>query len=121
MFNMTSINNLAAEINRQLALYANQTDEKVQQIAEKIANDGVDDLRNKSPKNKGDYAKSWDKKKVGKRFVLHNKKHYRLTHLLEKGHAKVNGGRVAAQPHIKPVEQKMIDEFEDELRRELIR
>lgn len=116
-----NVNNLAAEINRQLALYANQTDEKVQQITEKVADDGVDKLKVSSPKSPGGgkYAGSWTKKKVGKRFVVHNKKHYRLTHLLEKGHAKVNGGRVAAQPHIKPVEQKMIDEFEDELRRRL--
>lgn len=118
-----NVNNLAVEINRQLALYANQTDEKVQQIAEKVTDDGVDKLKVSSPKSPGGgkYAGSWTKKKVGKRFVVHNKKHYRLTHLLEKGHAKVNGGRVAAQPHIKPVEQKMIRDFENELRRGLSR
>ena len=117
----TDINNLAAEINRQLALYARQTEETVDVIAEKVANDGVELLKANSPKSPGGgkYARSWTQKKVGKKFVIHNKKHYRLTHLLEKGHAKVNGGRVAARVHIAPVEDRVIDEFEADLRREL--
>jgi hypothetical protein len=110
---------MAAEINRQLALYANQTDESVQRIAEEIAAEGVEMLKAESPKRFGDYAESWKVKRVGKVFVVHNKDHYRLTHLLEKGHAKVNGGRVEARVHIAPVESKMIENFEDELRREL--
>lgn len=118
---MTSIGNLAAEINRQLALYANQTDETVQQIAEKVAQEGVEQLKAKSPKDTGDYAKSWTYRKVKGKFVVHNKNHYRLTHLLEKSHALRNGGRSRAQPHIRPVEQQMIRDFEDELRRGLNR
>ena len=120
---MTNIAQLAAEINRQLALFANQTGEKVQEIAEKTAQDGVAELKVESPKDTGDYAKSWTYKKVtrgkGSKFVVHNKDHYRLTHLLEKSYAKRNGGRSTPQPHIKPVEQQMIQEFEDELRRGL--
>ncbi|MEQ6353941.1 HK97 gp10 family phage protein [Lysinibacillus sp. M3] len=111
------VDNLASEINRQLALYAHQTEEKVNDIAGKVANEGVELLKANSPKSPGggDYAESWARKKVGKKFVVHNKEHYRLTHLLEKGHAKINGGRVGARVHIKPVEDRMIQEFEDEL------
>lgn len=117
----TDINDLAAEINRQLSLYANQTNETIEVIAEKVAKDGVELLKANSPRSPGggNYAKSWAFKKVGKKFVVHNKKHYRLTHLLEKGHAKVNGGRVEARVHIAPVEGKMIERFEGELIREL--
>lgn len=116
---MASIGQLAAEINRKLALYANQTDEKVQQIAEKTAKDGVEKLKVNSPKNTGDYSKSWTVKKVKGNLVVHNKEHYRLTHLLEKSHALANGGRSTAQPHIKPVEKQMVRNFEDDLRKGL--
>ena len=122
---MTNIAQLAAEINRQLALFANQKSEKVQEIAEKMAQDGVAELKVKSPRDTGDYAESWTYKQVkltkgrGVKFVVHNKDHYRLTHLLEKSYAKQNGGRSTPQPHIGPVEQQMIQGFEDELRRGL--
>lgn len=73
----------------------------------------VKELRATSPKSKskrsGTYAKGWTKKKRGKVIVVHNKE-YQLTHLLEHGHAKVNGGRVDAQEHIKPVEKHLQDD-----------
>ena len=43
-------------------------------------------------------------------------KEYRLTHLLENGHAKVNGGRTRAFPHIRYGEQVANTFFEEQLR-----
>ncbi|OXS66080.1 hypothetical protein B1B04_24345 [Lysinibacillus sp. KCTC 33748] len=108
----TNINDIATEINRTLANYAHGVGEDIEKVAEKVAKEGAQQLKTRSPKSPGggDYAKGWRAKKVGKQWVVHNVK-YQLTHLLEKGHAKVNGGRVDPRVHIAPVEDEMIDQF----------
>lgn len=106
-----NVNQLANEINRQLAQYANVVEENVEKVAQKVAKDGVKTLKLRSPKLTGSYAKGWRAKKVKGKWVVHNATDYQLTHLLEKGHVKVGGGRVPAKVHIAPVEQKMIEEF----------
>lgn len=75
-------------------------------------------LREQSPKRTGSYARNWTYRTEGKGSTLiptistvHNDKHYRLTHLLEWGHANKGGGRTPAHPHIKKVEQQVIEEF----------
>lgn len=72
----------------------------------------------------GAYSKDWTKteqqtSRLSKQIVVHNEDHYRLTHLLENGHALKRGGRtygsVPAYPHIYPVEQEVIKVFEDDV------
>lgn len=114
-----TVNDLAREINRQLSMYSGHTDASVDAVAKQVAIDGVEKLKATSPRRYGDYAESWTYRKVRGKYVVHNKDHYRLTHLLEKSHALIGGGRSRKFVHIKPAEEKMIEEFEDGLRREL--
>lgn len=106
-----NINDLATEINRTLAEYAHGVGEEIAKVAENVAKDGAKTLKLRSPEKTGDYRKGWKVKKIGTRWIVHNSTNYQLTHLLEKGHAKVGGGRVAARVHIAPVEEEMIDEY----------
>lgn len=42
-----------------------------------------------------------------------------LAHLLENGHATKNGGRTRAFPHIRPVEERIIEEFFDAVKQKI--
>lgn len=117
------IDQLAAEIARGLAEYSQDVVEKVNVSSEAVGKAAVKRLKQTSPKRPGSgkYAKSWAIKtepEVGQpaKRVIHVKApHYRLTHLLEKGHAKKGGGRVEGIPHIRPAEEEVIREFTREV------
>lgn len=90
----------------------------------------VNKLKSTSPKRAkggGAYAASWTKKQKRTRHgietVVYNKEHYRLTHLLEKGHVIRNQfgtyGRVEGDGHIKDVEEWAVDELINKLERQL--
>ena len=111
------IDQLAAEIAKGLAEYSQDVVEKVNVSSERIGKEAVKRLKQTSPKKTGKYAKSWTmttEKAIGQPHtrIIHAKApHYRLTHLLEYGHAKVGGGRVEGRPHIRPAEEEVIREF----------
>lgn len=102
---------IAQAILDELERYSKIVDEDVQTLAETVAKEGAYRLSVVSPEQTGSYKTGWRAKKVKGKWVVHNATNYQLTHLLEYGHAKVNGGRVGARPHIKAVEEEMIDEF----------
>lgn len=108
---------LSKELATILGQYTSDVEEELEEAKKDITDEGVSDLRSTSPIRKGKYARGWRKKKQGSAYVIHNATAYQLTHLLEKGHAKRGGGRVAARPHIQPVEEKMIKDYEKRVER----
>lgn len=106
-----SISDFADTITSELEKYSNVVDEDVQKLAKQVATDGMEKIKTNSPINTGGYKTGWRVKKQGEKYIVHNATNYQLTHLLEFGHAKVSGGRVAAKPHIKKVEIQMINDF----------
>ena len=111
-----NITRLANEINRQLAMYTGAVEEDVKAAAKRTAMEGAAKLKTVGPTRTGDYRDGWVAELKNGKWIVWNPTRYRLTHLLEKGHAKIGGGRVAARPHIKPVELQLIRDFEQRVR-----
>ena len=112
------VDSLSKEIEKALKEYTEEVEIALDNTKKDLARQGIKELKAKSPVRTGKYAKSWTRKKRGKKIILHNKE-YQLTHLLEKGHAKRGGGRVAARVHIAPVERGLHTSAEGILRRKL--
>lgn len=114
---------LADTIKKELDALEEDTIDTMKKAVQDAADTAVKDLKATSPKRTGKYAKSWTQKKMKetsseKEIVVHARR-YQLTHLLENGHAKRGGGRVAARVHIKPVEEKVSEQLENDIRRKI--
>ncbi|WP_404466542.1 HK97 gp10 family phage protein [Planococcus rifietoensis] len=113
---MAKISDLSKLIAQSLQAYSTDVEKGLEEAKVKVTKEAVKSLKSKSPKGEtGEYAKGWRTKRVSGALVIHNATRYQLTHLLEKGHAKVSGGRVPARVHIKPVEEQAIADFEKEV------
>lgn len=113
----SAIDRLAQEIQKEMGIYSEEVTQIVKRQADLVATEAVKELRDTSPKRTGDYAKDWAKK-TGyestrtKRNTVYNKGHYQLTHLLENGHAKRGGGRVAGTVHIEPIDTGIAEKLQ---------
>lgn len=124
MAKKVSVNEMASAIAKQLSEWSQDVADSTKKAATDTAKETVSELRATSPRRigGGDYAKSWTHKKIeesryGVNEVVYNAKHYRLTHLLEYGHANARGGgRTPAHPHIKKAEDDAISLFEEKTR-----
>lgn len=118
--------NIDKAIKEVLEEYGDDVYEVLGEAVDQVADEGVkklESVRRFSRKGNptGEYSRDWvaDVEPVGRlgqKRVIHNLEHYRLAHLLEKGHVSRNGtGRVfdpvPAYPHIKPVEEWVQEEL----------
>jgi hypothetical protein len=117
------IDNLARTVEKTLSDYVDDVNDTVKEDIKEAGKEAVKELKQNSPKRTGKYAKGWrstvqKESAVGAEVVVHNKI-YGLTHLLENGHAKRGGGRVAGIPHIKPVEEDVTENLEKKIKEDL--
>jgi HK97 gp10 family phage protein len=120
----TKIDNLANEIMEGLKEYADLASDDVKKAVQKAGNTVRKEISENAPKDTGAYAKSWSVKKMKEtsnclEVTVHSKNRYQLAHLLEHGHAKRGGGRVAARPHIAQAEENAIETLETEIEKAL--
>lgn len=113
-------NQLGLKIIEQLDQYSVAAQAEVDAAAQEVGKECAKELRRTSPKRVGKYggwyAKGWTSAVTLKnsRFVrvhVYNKNAPQISHLLEHGHAKANGGRVEGIPHIAPAEEKAVKTF----------
>lgn len=125
----TNVDGLAQAIQKTLAEYEGVTVDNMKAAVDKVSKEAVRKLKTTSPKRNGAYARSWAAKKTKQankwayEKTVYNKDHYRLTHLLEKGHRVVGAknGRtwVDARPHIEKVEKKAVEDLVNEIKETL--
>lgn len=114
---VTSIDDMASEIMKGLTEYADLAETEMKKAVKKTATSVKKKISANAPKKTGAYAKSWTAKKTKENshsleMTVHSKNRYQLAHLLEKGHAKRGGGRVAGKPHIAPAEENGVQMLE---------
>ena len=115
---------LAATVMKELEDYADLATTDMKAAVRKAGNTVRNEIKSGAPSRTGKYAASWTVKTEREtsqslELVVHSRNRYQLAHLLEFGHAKRGGGRVAARPHIAAAEQKGIEELEHAIERSL--
>ena len=115
---------LVGAIDREFTEYVHMATKDVKKIMKKVADNTKNEISRNAPVKTGRYKKSWTVTKTKDTslttlMTVHSKTRYRLTHLLENGHAKRGGGRTRAFLHIAPAEVKAEKELMESVERSL--
>lgn len=119
---------LSDEVSAILNAYADDVSDVVKLGVDEIAKQTVAEIQANAraafPDGSGEYAKTWTSKanrtgaKRGKygRILYAKGSGGSIAHLLEHGHARVDGGYVQGRPHIAPAEKHAEEQFPQLLR-----
>ena len=106
MSKVVGVKSFATEITKSLQDWTQDVQYEVVIATDEKAKKLIKLLKADSPKLTKNYSKGWrSRRETNNRTYyarkIHNKTDYQLTHLLENGHAKRNGGRTKPVKHIK--------------------
>ena len=118
------IDMLESEVGKQLEAVQKMATVALKEAAVDAGEYARKEVMQNSPRDTGKYAKSWRKKIASETSTsihveVYSPSRYMLTHLLEYGHAKRGGGRVAARPHIEPAQEAAGEVFVENVMRGL--
>lgn len=119
-----SVDQMADAIAQSMSEYAELSNETMKKSVTEVGQSVKKDIQSGAPIKTGRYKKSWTVQKVKENanmlmVAVHSRDRYQIAHLLEHGHAKRGGGRVAAIPHIAPAEQSGAEELVSKIERGL--
>jgi hypothetical protein len=116
---------LADAIEQELTIYHEDVNEKLREVTRKSMADLVRKTRATAPTGKrglfrkaiaGDFrGLKRGSRKVSATWYV-KKPHYRLTHLIVKGHATKNGDRTKADPFLSNALDEVLPEYENEIK-----
>ena len=118
------VDQMADAIMQGLTEYADLATDEMKSAVKKAGKTVKDEIKANAPKDTGRYASSWTTKTTQESATtlvqtVYSRNRYQLAHLLEHGHAKRGGGRVAARPHIAAAEAEGIEQLEAEIERSI--
>ena len=113
----TTAQNLSVVLEKMLSEYTDEVRRGVKKDVHDVAIECRDEIKKKSPVDTGKYRAGWATRTAFEslydiRMEVYNRSKPELTHLLENGHAKVNGGRVSGRPHIRPADEHAEEELD---------
>ena len=120
-----SIDEFPGAVMEHLEEYVFMATEEVKEAVRTVSDDVKSEIQSRAPVKTGKYKASWTVTEVEETAqslvnTVHSVNHYRLTHLLENGHAKRGGGRTRSFPHIAPgedlAEKELVEIAERKLR-----
>lgn len=116
MSKITGVSNFRSSVFELVKEYGDQVNDTLLKVMTDVSQEGAQEMKASGDfGGTGKYKRAWtstiQKSRIGAEAVIHNKTQYQLTHLLEFGHAKQNGGRTRAFVHIAPVNDKVQEQF----------
>ena len=102
--------NLSQAMKGILTDYTDDVVKVVTEVISEVAEESANELHSAGTFQGHKYRAGWtsevEQRRLYNSATVYNKKHYRLTHLLEYGHATRNGGRTRAFEHIAPINEE---------------